>query len=100
MHTHVLTDDFWKAVLGMISFHVSVMGDMGELCVSCLFPPCGGHVVVTAHVSLTAILEAAAIVHPACSVQARGIGTSALDRGHLVVKPSLSFTRGRTPSNL
>lgn len=56
--------------------------------------------VVTAHVSLTAILEAAAFVRPACLVQSRRIGTSALEQGYLAVKQSLSFTRGRTLSNL
>lgn len=100
MKTRVLTDDFWKAALGTTSFHARVMGIWGSFVVPVLFPQCGGHAVVTAHVSATAILEAAAIVCPACLVQSRSIGTWALEQGHLVVKPSLSLTRRGTLSNL
>lgn len=71
----VLTDDFWKAALGMTSFYASVMGIRVSFVVPALFPLCGGHAVVTAHVSATAIPEAAAIVCPACLVQSRSLGT-------------------------
>lgn len=98
--TRVLTDNFWKAALGVTSFHASVMGIWVSFVVPALFPLCGGHALVTAHVSATAILEAAAIVRPACLVQSRSIGTWALERGQLVVKPSLSLTRRGTLSNL